>query len=107
MNIVLTGYRGTGKSAVARLLAKKIGWESLSLDAMIARQEGRTIPEIVDASGWEYFRDAESACIAELAGRDRVILDTGGGAILRSGNVQALRKNGLVFWLKACPETIV
>ncbi len=44
MNIVLTGYRGTGKSAVARLLAKKLGWQSLSLDAMIAQQEGRTIP---------------------------------------------------------------
>ncbi len=48
MNIVLTGYRGTGKSAVARLLAKKLGWQSLSLDAMIAQQEGRTIPQIVD-----------------------------------------------------------
>ncbi len=107
MNIVLTGYRGTGKSAVARLLAKKLGWEILSLDAMITRQEGRTIPQIVEARGWDYFRDVESACIAGLAGRDRVILDTGGGAILRPGNVQALRENGLVFWLKACPETIV
>ena len=90
MNIVLTGYRGTGKSAVARLLAKKIGWEILSLDAMIARQEGRTIPEIVDASGWEYFRNVESACIAGLAGRDCMILDTGGGAMMRPQNVQAL-----------------
>ena len=106
MNIVLTGYRGTGKSAVARLLAKKPGWEILSLDAMIARQEGRTIPEIVEARGWEYFRDLESACIAGLAGRNNMILDTGGGAILRPQNVQALRENGLVFWLKACPETI-
>ncbi len=106
MNIVLTGYRGTGKSAVARLLAKKLGWQSLSLDAMIAQQEGRTISEIVAASGWEYFRDVEAALIAAVAGRDEVILDTGGGAILRPQNVQALRENGLVFWLKACPETI-
>ena len=106
MNIVLTGYRGTGKSAVARLLAKKLGWQSLSLDAMIAQQEGRTIPQIVDDRGWEYFRDVEAALIAEAAARDQVILDTGGGAILRGQNVQALRKNGLVFWLKASPETI-
>jgi molybdopterin-synthase adenylyltransferase len=106
MNIVLTGYRGTGKSAVARLLAKKLGWQSLSLDVMIARQEGRTIPEIVAARGWEYFRDVESALIADVTGRNEVILDTGGGAILRPQNVQALRKNSLVFWLKACPETI-
>ena len=107
MNIVLTGYRGTGKSAVARLLAKKLGWQSLSLDAMIVQQQGCTITEIVDARGWTYFRDAESTCIAGLAGHDRKIVDTGGGAILRPQNVQALRENGLVFWLKACPETIV
>ena len=107
MNIVLTGYRGTGKSAVARLLAKKLGWQSLSLDAMISQQEGRTIPEIVAAKGWDYFRDVESALIAGVAGRDQVIVDTGGGAILRPQNVKALRQNGLVFWLNACPETIV
>jgi|GEM_PF-36334 len=106
MNIVLTGYRGTGKSAVSRILATKLGWQHLSLDAMIAQQEGRTIPEIVSAHGWDYFRDIESAFIAGLAGRDQVILDTGGGAILRPQNVQALRESGLVFWLKACPETI-
>lgn len=107
MNIVLTGYRGTGKSAVARLLAKKLGWQSLSLDAMITQQEGRTIPRIVDASGWNYFRDVEAALIEDVAARDKVILDTGGGAVLRPQNVRALRENGLVFWLKACPETIV
>jgi adenylyltransferase/sulfurtransferase len=106
MNIVLTGYRGTGKSAVARLLAKKLGWESLSLDAMLSRQEGRTIPEIVDDRGWEYFRDIEAALVADVAGRDKVVLDTGGGAILRPQNVQALRHSGLVFWLKASPDTI-
>ena len=106
MNIVLTGYRGTGKSAVARLLAKKLGWQILSLDAMIVQQEGCTIPQIVEARGWDYFRDVESALIAGVAGRDEVILDTGGGAILRPQNVQALRENSLVFWLKASPETI-
>lgn len=106
MNIVLTGYRGTGKSAVARLLAKKLGWQCVSLDALIAGQEGRSIPDIVADRGWDYFRDVESAVAEMHAARDRLVLDTGGGAILRPRNVRALRQNGCLFWLKARPETI-
>ncbi len=106
MNIVLTGYRGTGKSAVARLLAEKLGRQQVSLDDEIAEREGRSIPEIVADRGWEYFRDVESAVLAEAAGRDDLVLDTGGGAILRPANVQALLKNGILFWLQASPATI-
>jgi len=106
MNIVLTGYRGTGKSAVARLLANKLGWQTVSLDALIVEQEGRSIPEIVADRGWEEFRDVESAVLARVAGRDEIVLDTGGGAFRRPQNVQALRENGSLFWLKAFPATI-
>jgi shikimate kinase len=106
MNIVLTGYRGTGKSAVARLLARKLGWPVAGLDSLIVEREGRSINDIVAARGWEYFRDAESAVVAETAVRDRLIIDTGGGAILRQENVRLLRQQGIVFWLKADPAAI-
>ncbi len=106
MNIVLIGYRGTGKSSVARLLAARLGRELVSTDAEIVRRAQRTIPEIVAQDGWEYFRDLESDICRELAGRDQLVIDTGGGAVLRAQNVEALKKNGTLIWLEASVETI-
>ena len=106
MNIVLIGYRGTGKSTVARLLAARLGRELVSTDAEIVKRAQRTIPEIVSQEGWEYFRDLESDICRELASRDQLVIDTGGGAILRAQNVEALKKNGTMFWLTASVETI-
>lgn len=107
MNIVLIGYRGTGKSAVGRRLAARLGRTLLSTDAEIVRRAHRTIPEIVAQDGWEYFRDLESSICRELAARDQLVIDTGGGAILRMQNVEALKENGTLFWLTASVETIV
>ena len=107
MNIVLIGYRGTGKSTVGRLLAARLGRQLVSTDAEIVKRAQRTIPEIVAQEGWEYFRDLESDICRELASRDQLVIDTGGGAILRAQNVEALKKNGTLFWLKASVETIV
>jgi len=106
MNIVLIGYRGTGKSTVGRALAAKLGRAVVSTDQEIVRRAGRTIPQIVADHGWEYFRDLESEVCKDLAGRNNLIIDTGGGAILRQKNVAALKQNGLLFWLTASVETI-
>jgi len=106
MNIVLIGYRGTGKSTVGRLLAARLGRELVSTDAEIVKRAHRTIPEIITQEGWEYFRDLESDICRELASRDQLMIDTGGGAILRAQNVEALKRNGTVFWLTASVETI-
>jgi len=106
MNIVLIGYRGTGKSTVGRLLAVRLVRELVSIDAEIVKRAHRTIPEIVAQEGWEHFRDLESEICRELASRDQLVIDTGGGAILRPKNVEALKKNGTLFWLTASVETI-
>ena len=106
MNIVLIGYRGAGKSAVGRRLAARLGRTLVSTDAEVVKRADRTIPEIVAKEGWEYFRDLESDICRELADRDQLVIDTGGGAILRPQNVEALKKNGTVFWLEASVEII-
>lgn len=106
MNIVLVGYRGTDKSTVDRLLAARLGRELMSTDAEVVKRANRTIPEIVAQEGWEYFRNLESDVCRELADRDKLVIDTGGGAILRTQNVEALKSNGAVFWLTASVETI-
>ena len=106
MNLVLIGYRGTGKSTVAELLATSLGWKAISTDAQIVEQAQRSIPDIVASDGWEHFRQLETEMCLALKDRDRLVIDTGGGLILRPENVEALKPNGIVFWLTATVSTI-
>jgi shikimate kinase len=107
MNLVLIGYRGTGKSTVAKLLGAALSMEIVSLDREIVRQAGRAIPDIVAEHGWPHFRDLESAVAQRVAARDNIIVDAGGGVILRQENVQHLRRSGTLFWLRASVPVIV
>lgn len=107
MNIVLIGYRGTGKSLVGRILARRLGMRYIGMDAAIVERAGMPIPQIVEKHGWHGFRDLESAQARELSGLDNLIIDTGGGIIERPENIEALQKNALIFWLKARVDTIV
>lgn len=99
MNLVLIGYRGTGKSTVGKLLAQRLGYRYVGLDDEIVRLAGRTIPEIVEAGGWETFRDLEAEVVRQTAVLDRCVLDTGGGVVLRDENVRHLQRNGVLFLL--------
>ena len=107
MNIVLIGYRGTGKSVVGRILAQRLNRPYAGMDANIVKRAGMAIPEFVAQYGWGRFRDLESEEAMALSRRDNIIIDTGGGIIERPENISALKKNGVVFWLKASVDTIV
>ena len=106
MNIVLIGYRGTGKTSVGRLLAERLKRRLVSTDAEVIKRASLHIPEIVKQFGWDRFRDLESEVCLELGGKDRLIIDTGGGAILRPQNVESLKANGVLVWLTATVRTI-
>lgn len=106
MNIVLIGYRGSGKSSVGKLLAERSGRTLMSTDAEVVRRAGQSVPEIVKQHGWDHFRDLESEVCRDLAGKDNLIIDTGGGAILRKDNVDQLKARGILFWLTAEVPTI-
>ena len=107
MNIVLIGYRGTGKTAIAEKLAERLSMPVVGMDAEIVRRARKTIPEIVEEHGWDHFRDMESQVAADLGGQDGLIVDAGGGVIVRSENIESLKKNGIIFWLVADEKTIV
>lgn len=107
MNVVLIGYRGTGKSTVAKLLAARLGRQVVSLDQEIVRHAGRSITEIVAEHGWAHFRDIEAQITEQFAAQDNLIIDAGGGVILRPENVDNLRRNGKLFWLRASVPVIV
>lgn len=106
MNLVLIGYRGTGKSTVAELLATRLGWRAVSTDAHIVEKAQMKIPDIVARDGWEHFRNLETEVCLALKDQDCLVIDTGGGIILRPANMAALKPNALVFWLTATVSTI-
>ncbi len=106
-NIILIGYRGTGKSAVAKLVGAKLDWPVLGLDATLVQRAGKSIKDIVDERGWSYFRDREQELCGEFAAGEHRVIDCGGGVVEREANVVALRGAGTVFWLRANTATIV
>ena len=107
MNVVLVGYRGAGKSAVASALAERLGLVVLGLDLRIAERAGKAIPDIVNERGWPAFRDLEEEVCREAAAGDGLVIDCGGGVVEREANFAVLKGAGTVFWLTAEAATIV
>ncbi|MBZ0318527.1 MAG: 3-dehydroquinate synthase [Anaerolineae bacterium] len=104
--LVLTGFMGTGKTTLGRLVAEKVGVPFVDLDDVIVQKVGLSIPEIFEKYGEAGFRAWESAVCAEVAADPRVmVVATGGGALLNPTNRQACEKD-IVICLFASPETI-
>lgn len=95
-NIVLIGMPGCGKSTIGRLLAEKTGKKLIDMDLEIQKRASMSIPEIFSTFGESYFRDMESTVAAQLGKEHGLVIATGGGAILRSENLSALRQNGFM-----------
>ncbi len=106
MLLTLIGYRATGKTTIAQLLAEQFGWDWVDADVEIERRAGKSIAEIFANDGEPAFRDLEAQVIADLCRRDRLVLATGGGAPMREESRRAMRDGGKVIWLRASPETI-
>lgn len=107
MNVVLIGYRGTGKTVVGRRLAELLNKRLVKMDELITEKAGMSIPEIIEKYGWDWFRDLESEVAEEVGEMDDCIIDTGGGVILREANIQNLRKKGTIILLKSDVKTII
>lgn len=105
-NIVLTGFMGAGKSAVARILSQQLGYVLVDVDCELERERQMTITEMFKQYGEAAFRDMESAMIKKLSEMDRAVIATGGGAVLRQENRDNLRRKGIIVCLTASAETI-
>ncbi len=106
-NIVLTGFMGTGKTEVGRILSRKLGYVLVDADTEIEKEQGMTITDIFKQYGEPKFRDIEADVIRRLSEMENAVISTGGGAVLRQDNMDNLRKNGVVICLTASPETIL
>jgi len=114
--IILTGFMATGKSAVARTLAKRLSWRHLDCDAEIVKRAGMPIPEIFRDAGEARFRAFEREVINAIADDHRrcpqcgcarpAVIATGGGAIVDPCNFAALHRAGLIICLSARPDVI-
>lgn len=106
-NIALTGFSGTGKSAVARKVAELLGWECVDTDEEVVRLAGRSIPEIFERDGEAEFRRLEREVLQNVCrGARNKVIATGGGIVVDAGNRKLLRDSSVVICLEASPETI-
>ena len=97
---------GSGKSLAAKSLHNELGLPSFSTDSLIEQKEKRPISAIFKDSGEAYFRELEYQAVKELAAKQGIIIDCGGGVVLNPENIRLLKKNGMVFYLKASAEVI-
>ena len=98
-NILLVGMPGSGKSTIGKMLAEKSGREFVDTDEMIVTKEGRTIPEIFATDGEQYFRKVEAECVREACKKMGLVIATGGGAVKRENNRNAMKENSVVVFL--------
>ena len=104
----MLGYRGTGKSVISKKLSHKLRRKLYKIDDLISRSCGKSIPEIVEQDGWEFFRKKESDIVAEVSSQaKKSIIDCGGGVVLNDANIDNLKKDGVCIVLTANLETII
>jgi shikimate kinase len=106
MKLVLIGLRGTGKSTVGRILAQRLKWDYFDTDVLVEERAQMSIKELFAKHGEPFFRKLESEIVRECAQKDKVVIATGGGAILDRQNVDALKDNGFVIHLTANPSEL-
>jgi shikimate kinase len=106
-SIALIGFMGTGKTAVGRLLAKKLDKEFIELDELIEKKAGKSIPEIFRRDGEIGFRELEIAAVKEIAGKRNAVIACGGGIVLNTINIFRLKKECVIVCLTASPAVIL
>jgi shikimate kinase len=106
-NIILTGFMGTGKTAVGKELSRLLDMKLTDLDCEIVKEEKMSINEIFKQLGEQKFREIETEILRKVCRNKNVIISTGGGVVLKQENIDMMRKNGILICLTAKPETIL
>jgi shikimate kinase len=105
-SLVLTGFMGTGKTSVGKIIAKNLGREFIDMDAVIEAREGTSINKIFETRGEAYFRRLESELCKELGARENLVIATGGGALVSAQNRSAFSQT-IIVCLDASVDEII
>jgi shikimate kinase len=106
MNIVLIGYRCSGKTAVGQILANQLRMDFVDTDTLIEEYAGCSIETMISRSGWRHFRDIEKKLIKAVTAINKQVIATGGGAVMDADNVKSLKGNAWVVWLNGTPGVL-
>ena len=104
--IALVGMMGSGKTSIGRALAARLGRDFADSDEEVARPAGATVCELFRRNGEAAFREMEHRALAQLLRRPKLVLATGGGAMLDPRNRGLLRRHAFTIWLDAAPATL-
>ena len=105
-NILLIGFMGTGKTSVSRVLKEMTKLPEIDMDKYIVEKENKSISDIFDQFGEDYFRKIETECLKEILENKGVIVSCGGGVVVKDENVAYMKNKGIIVLLTAKPETV-
>ena len=97
---------GSGKSTIGPILANTLGWDFFDLDKVIEGKKNKKVREIFDEEGEESFREIESVVLKEISQKEKIIISLGGGTIIKKDNLDFMKLNGLIIYLKTSEEKI-
>jgi len=105
--IILIGFRCVGKTTIGKRLAEALNWKFLDLDIEIQKETKKTIKELVEEKGWDYFRKVEKESMKKLKDMKNVVIALGGGSVIHEDEMKLLFKKSFIVWLYSSPEVIL
>ncbi len=100
MKLILIGFMGSGKTTVAKNLGEKLNLKVIEMDDLIVKRSGKSISRIFNEDGETRFRELETKVAKSLAKKDKCIISTGGGVVINKININHLKENGKMIFLK-------